>query len=373
MLVAICGGGTAGHVLPGLALAAELRARDPEIDVVFTGSNRGVETDLVPSAGYRLEILPSRGLERRFSPLVFLALGSAIAGIFRAFFLLRRMRPDVAVGLGGYASFAPLVAAVLLGIPSVLHEQNVIPGLANRVLARRAKKLAVSYRTTRRYFRNVPRVEVAGNPVRKKILSHPARDEAADKLSLNPRLPTVLVFGGSRGAKKVNEAVIAAWPLLAREEINLIHISGSRDHEWVEERLAEAREKDHALEYRLYPYFEEMELLYAVSDLVVSRAGATTIAELTALGLPAVLVPYPYAAAGHQLANARMLELGGGAKILPDAELTGASLANTILDLLFEEETLKRMARASRELGNRDAARRLADIVVDLSASSRSA
>ena len=357
----IAGGGTAGHVLPGISIAQQIVAQGaPRESVHFVGSSRGVETRLVAEAGFGLTALPGRGLQRRLA----LSNLAAAIGLLRAFgqavVVLRRRRPAVVLGLGGYASAACGAAAALLRVPLVITEQNAVPGLANRVLSRFATGAATAFEAT-----DLPRATWTGNPVRTEVL---AADRTSGKaaaraaLGVGPERRLVAVFGGSLGSRRINEAVAGAAELWkARGDLHIRHIAGRRDHDEFAGRLAPGHGS--ALGYDLIAYEEDMATVYAAADLVVSRAGATTVAELAAAGVPAVLVPLPGAPGDHQTANARRLVEAGGAVIVSDAELDGARLAAEVDALLDDPDRLSAMAGAATALARPDAASAVVDLI----------
>ena len=364
-LVVIAGGGTAGHVFPGLALGRTLRHRG--YDVRFVGTQAGLEASLVPGADFEFHPVPARPLVRELSL-------DALRAPFVAAGATRRCRPLVRgakaiVGMGGYVSVGAVLAARRERIPVILHEQNAIPGLANRVLAGLARTIAVSFPETRSAFGTRARVEVTGNPVREEILRVIEEPEALAKeartsLELDEGRKTVLVFGGSQGALHIDRAAVGACRLLAgRSDLQVILIAGSA-HE-ASTRSGLPREGSGLL-VRLLGYLDRMELAYACADLAVSRAGATTMAELTVCGLPALLIPYPYATRRHQEANARALQRAGGASVMLDEQLSADELASRIEGLIDHGERLTAMAERSRAFGRPDAVERLADLVSEV-------
>jgi UDP-N-acetylglucosamine--N-acetylmuramyl-(pentapeptide) pyrophosphoryl-undecaprenol N-acetylglucosamine transferase len=348
-------------VLPGISIAQQLVAQGaPREAVHFVGSSRGVETRLVPEAGFGLTALPGRGLQRR---LTISNLGAAI-GLARAFvqalIVLRQRRPAVVLGLGGYASAACGAAAVLLRVPLVITEQNAVPGLANRLLSRFAAGAATAFEAT-----DLPRSTWTGNPVRTEVLAADRTSSAATArtaLGVDSDRRLVAVFGGSLGSRRINEAVAGARELWQeRGDLHIRHIAGRRDYDELARRVATGR--DGALGYDLVAYEEAMATVYAAADLVVSRSGATTVAELAATGVPAVLVPLPGAPGDHQTANARRLVDAGGAVIVGDAELDGARLAAEVDSLLGDPDRLSTMAGAATALARPDAARAVVDLI----------
>ncbi|MDK2930123.1 MAG: UDP-N-acetylglucosamine--N-acetylmuramyl-(pentapeptide) pyrophosphoryl-undecaprenol [Bacillota bacterium] len=373
MKVVFAGGGTGGHVYPGVTVARTLLERDPATKVVFIGTRKGLEADVIPREGFHLSTIEVAGFRRRLSPDTLLTAFRACKGFIQSLAILRREKPDVVVGTGGYVSGPVVLAAWMLGIPTLIHEQNALPGVTTRVLSRVASAMAVTYPESARYLARKSRVVVTGNPVRKSILTADRR-EGARAMGLDPGRPTLLVFGGSQGARAINEAMVAALPdLLARRgDLQVIHQTGRRDHAWVVAEL-EARGVDRKRLPRLVvePYLYEMDMAMACADLVVSRAGAISIAEITARGLPAVLIPFPGAAEGHQERNARALEAAGAAVVILQSELRGDVLRDTVEELLDDGARLERMSRSSRSLGRPDAADALADLVVRLASRRR--
>lgn len=360
--ILIAGGGTAGHILPALAIGEALVAggrRREEID--YVGSRRGREATMVPDAGFTITLLPGRGVQRRLSPASLWAILGLAAAFVHAVGLVGRRRPAVVVTVGGYASLACVLAAVLWRVPLVVAEQNAVPGAANRIAARFAAATAVAFDGT-----GLPRAVVTGNPVRGEIAALAtggaearslARQRVRDEMGVGARDTLILAFGGSLGSRRINtavEALAANWA--DRPDIIIHHVVGSRD--WIEPGAGAE-----ALRYRRVEYEERMPDRLAAADLVVSRAGATTVAELTALGLGAVLVPLPIATADHQTANAAALVDVGAARLVPDDELDATRLAAEIDEAQAGSGGLAAMAEAARRLGRPEAAERVADLV----------
>ena len=361
----IAGGGTAGHVLPGISIGREIVRRGaPHRAVHFVGSARGIETRLVPSSGFTLTALPGRGLQRRLSAssmaanaMAAIELARALA---RALLELRRHEPAVVVGLGGYASTACGVAAALLRVPLVITEQNAVPGLANRLLGRLAAGAATAFEAT-----DLPRATWTGNPVRTEVLEadrSAGRSAARTALGVGEACRLVAVFGGSLGSRTINDAVAGALGVWReRRDLHIRHIAGHRDYDDLLRRVPADSER--TLRYDLVAYDDDMATVYAAADLVVSRAGATTVAELAAVGVPAVLVPLPGAPGDHQTANARGLVAAGGAVLVDDAELDAARLVAEVDSLLEDPDRLEQMADAARSLARPDAARAVVDLL----------
>jgi undecaprenyldiphospho-muramoylpentapeptide beta-N-acetylglucosaminyltransferase len=352
--VLISGGGTGGHVFPALALAEELVARGHARDRIrFVGAARGLEATAVPAAGFAVDLLPGRGLERRAS---LAALGrnlhtsyeTAVA-FARASALVRRLRPRIVVGVGGYASLPAVVAARARRIPAVVHEADAHPGLANRIAVRLGARAAVSLPGT-----PLRGAVVTGNPIRPAI----ARVERAP---VTP--PLVAIVGGSLGARSVNQAALGLYDRWRdRDDVTIHHVSGTRDYEECSTALAAQRVAGDRLSYSLVPFEEHMEVVYTEATLVVSRAGGMT-AELATVGMPSVLVPLPGAPGDHQTANADALVAAGAAVKVPDAELHAARLDAEVTTLLADPGRVAAMSAAARGLGRPDATARFADLV----------
>ena len=358
----IAGGGTAGHVVPALAVGRALvqRGHTPS-SIHFVGSRRGIERRLVPAAGFPLTLLPGRGIARRLTPANVGAAFGLLVALGRAVALIARRRPAVVLSVGGYAGLPCALAAAALRVPLVLHEQNAVAGAANRLSGRFARESAVSFEGTR-----LPRATLTGNPVRPEILgvdrSPAGRAAARRALGLPDGAVVVLAFGGSLGARRVNQAVVElAGRWRGRGGIAIRHAVGERD--WTEIQPTLPQPEPGGLVYQPIRYEDRMELAFAAADLVVSRAGGTSVAELAAVGLPAVLVPLPGAPNDHQTANARALVDAGGAIVVPHRELDAGRLAAEIERILADPARLPAMAAAAAAVGRRDAAERVADVV----------
>ena len=355
----IAGGGTGGHVVPAIAIGRALVARghDPA-SIRFVGSERGMEGRMVPAAGFELTALPGRGIARRLT----VDNVGAVIGLARAFVqavvLVRRLRPAVTVAVGGYASAAAALASVLWRVPLVVAEQNAVPGLANRLAGRFAAASAVSFEST-----PLPRAVLTGNPVRPEIAAADTgpdgRRAARAALGLPADALVVAVAGGSLGARSINAAALdLARRWADRGGTCVYHVVGRRD--FAETAASRPAPTAGGLDYRQIEFEDRMDLLLVAADVTVQRAGASTVAELAAIGLPSVLVPLPGAPGDHQTQNARRLSDAGGAVLVPDAELDGARLAAELDRLLADPARRAAMAAAARRMGRPDAADRVA-------------
>jgi undecaprenyldiphospho-muramoylpentapeptide beta-N-acetylglucosaminyltransferase len=360
---AIAGGGTAGHVSPGLAVAEEIVRRGvARDDVVWIGSSRGLETRLVPEAGFPLRPLPGRGIQRRLTPANLAAAGGLVVAIVRTVIGFARRRPDVLVALGGYAAVPGVIAAAVWRVPIVLTEQNAVPSVANRLAARFAAASATPFPES-----DLPNATWTGNPVRAAIVAVDRavqRDAARARLGVHPGRRVLVVMGGSLGARRINHALfdaLAEWR--DRADLHIHHIAGARDHDELAARVPIG--DDDALTYRLVRYEDDMASVYAAADLVLCRAGASSVAELAVVGLPSILVPLPGAPGDHQTANARRLVELEAAVLVPDAELDGPRLRAEVDALLTDEPRLAAMGAAAATIGRPDAPAQIVDLVVE--------
>jgi UDP-N-acetylglucosamine--N-acetylmuramyl-(pentapeptide) pyrophosphoryl-undecaprenol N-acetylglucosamine transferase len=350
----VTGGGTGGHVYPALALAGQLVARGhPSPSIRFVGAKRGLEATVVPEAGFAIDLLPGRGLQRRLTPANLRAAWENLQAFLQSRRIVRRARPRVVVGVGGYASLPCLMAARLQRVPAVVHEQNAAPGLANRIAVRIGARAAIS---------------LPGTPLRGAVLTgNPIRPEVAavERSPVEP--PLVAVVGGSLGARRLNQAALGLYDRWrARDDVAVHHVTGARDYDDCASALAAARRPEDRLAYNLVRYEDHMEALYARAALAVCRAGAVTVAELAAAGVPSVLVPLPGAPGDHQTRNAQTMVEGGAAVLLADAECDPAGLDTVVAKLLADPTGREAMARAARSLARPDAAARLADLVEEV-------
>jgi UDP-N-acetylglucosamine--N-acetylmuramyl-(pentapeptide) pyrophosphoryl-undecaprenol N-acetylglucosamine transferase len=350
MKVMIAGGGTGGHVFPALAVAEEVRRRNPANEILFVGTETGLEARVVPAAGYPLRTLPAAGVKGVSLTSKLRSLALVPGSLWGSHCLLREFRPHAVLGVGGYASGAAMLTAALEGWPTVLFEPNAEPGLTNRLLAPWVRRAAVAHETTAARFG--AKAVRTGSPVR------------AEFLRVRPKTHrppfTLLIFGGSRGALGINRAVVGALDALlaAPHSIRFIHQTGDRDYQAV--RTAYARR---GVKAEVLPFITDMPARLAEADLVLCRSGASTVAELTAAGRAALLIPFPHATDRHQLRNAQVLERAGAARVLEQASLSAERLAAEVLDLFEHPERLTAMAAAARAQGVPDAAARVVDLL----------
>ncbi|MBI4228688.1 MAG: undecaprenyldiphospho-muramoylpentapeptide beta-N-acetylglucosaminyltransferase [Deltaproteobacteria bacterium] len=347
MRVIIAGGGTGGHIFPAISIAEEIARRDPGNEILFVGTKNGFEVDRIQREGYNLKFINSGGIVsmgfvRGFKGVLF-----AVRGIFDSLRILINFKPNVVIGVGGYVSGPVVIATCMLLTPSVICEQNAVPGLTNRILARFAKRVFATFQRSTRYFPNDKTV-VVGNPVRAEILN-------VNSVYKNHRGIKILVLGGSQGAHKLNVSVPKAIGMLGRNDLFIIHQTGNMDIEDVRKTY-----EWYGIRAEVLPFIDDMANVYNDTALVIGRSGAGTISEITVLGKPSILIPYPFSANNHQLENAKVLERAGAAVIIEDKLAFPERIAETISDLLNNNKLDEMMIR-SKNLGKPNAAKDIVD------------
>jgi UDP-N-acetylglucosamine--N-acetylmuramyl-(pentapeptide) pyrophosphoryl-undecaprenol N-acetylglucosamine transferase len=354
MRFVIAGGGTGGHLFPGIAIAEAFVEKEMGNEVLFIGTKRGIEARVLPGGKFSLITIQAMPLKGRPILGKVKAVWSIPKAIGEACSILKDLQPQLVLGVGGYASGPTLIAASLLGMKRAIHEQNVIPGMTNRILKWFSQRIFVSFEETKRYFPDEKTV-VTGNPIRKEMLKG-IEKKKGDRF-------TLLIFGGSAGAHRINKAVMEALDLLqeVKPYLKFFHQTGRDDEEWV---LKGYQEK--GFEAVVKPFFEDMATYYQLSDLVVCRSGASTVAELAACGKAAILIPYPYAAHNHQLINAQKLVDLGAVRMIRDEVLNGPLLAQNILHLYGHPEECTRMEESIRQVGRPKAAQEIVEYCYEL-------
>ena len=352
--VLIAAGGTGGHLYPGIAIAEAWMRLHPDSKVVFVGTSRGPETKAVPRAGFTLETIAARGLPRRPGFGMIRAALGLVTSLAQSFRLIVDLKPHVVVGTGSYVSAPVVLVARLFGIPVIIQEQNSIPGATNRWLNLISTEVHISFLESRGYFRRKNNLRVSGNPIRRSLLQQD-RAAAYETFDLDPAKRTLFVFGGSRGAASINRAVEGALERLKNSQIQVLWQTGAEDFEAIDRRF-----RSFPIKVRVFAYLDAIEKAYAIADIAVCRAGAMTIAEVTACGIPSILVPYPHATRDHQTHNARGLQERDAAMVIADKDLTPEILADKISELLRDEARLRRLSRNARAFARVDAASRIA-------------
>ncbi len=354
MRVLIAGGGTGGHVIPALAIARELQARY-SAEALFVGTARGIETRLVPKAGFQLELIKVGALKNVSLAVRLRTLFDLPLAVWTSRKIIRRFRPEVVIGVGGYASGPAMAAAILSGIPTLAFEPNYVPGFANRIVGKRVSAAAVHFEQTKQFFRNA---RVVGVPVRPEFF-------AVQQPAGNAHPPTLLVFGGSQGARAINQVVPQVVPEVQRRfpATQVIHQTGERDYNDVQAAYQRA-----GASAEVSAFIDNMPQAFARADLLVCRSGASTVAEVTAAGKPAIFIPFPRAADDHQRRNAEAIAEAGAAVLIAEAELTPSRLTQAIMELLADPARMRQMAQKARALSHEDAAAQVAQMAVELAA-----
>ena len=371
MKVLFACGGTAGHINPAIAVAQRLQALDPSTEVLFVGTPDRMESELVPRAGYAFESVKVSSFSRSLSAAGLkhniAAAKDALTSTRAAKKIVRAFQPDIAVGTGGYVCYPVLKAAAQLNVPTLVHESNAVPGLTTKMLLPDVDRILVGFEESRQHYGDPTRVFVTGTPVRTGF-SDCTKDEAKRRLGLPVDQKLVVSLWGSLGARIMNEKITDMIALAGETPgFRLIHSAGKSGYDTVAKKLQETCAFDLAASgYDVRPYIYDMPLVMAAADLVLCRAGASTLAELTYLGKPAILVPSPYVTNNHQEKNARVLEHAGGAKVLLEPELTGGDLLAAIRTLLADPAALETMAENMKSCGVPDATERIADIVLEM-------
>lgn len=344
MRVIVSGGGTGGHIYPAMAIAKGLLARLNDIDVLYVGTREGMEAKLAPESGLCFQGISGKGLPRKFSTETLVAAGLSAKALWETKKVLKDYKPDLVVGTGGYVSGPVVLTSAIFGIPTLLHEQNALPGKTNKILARVVRTVMLSFPESEQYFSSKEKIKVVGLPVREEI-GQINRKTAALDFGLNPSKKTLLVTGGSRGALSINKAVIHLLKQLAEHpEIQVIWATGSATYEPIIKDLESQAINWQKEQWKIVEYINNMPQALACADLCICRAGATTLAELSAAGKASILIPYPYAAENHQEYNAKAFQAQGAAAMILDKELNGQILWETVKQTLFNAFKLEEMA-----------------------------
>lgn len=360
MKVIIAGGGTAGHVNPGLAIAKYIKQMHKEAQIIFIGTERGLETKLVPMEGFELKTINVKGLKRKLSLDTVLTIKELLRGLRQAMKIIKEFQPDVVIGTGGYSSGPVLFIASMIRIPTLIHEQNAFPGLTNRILSRFVDAVAISFKESEKYFKFKNKLVYTGNPVRGEMV-YADRQKARQKLNLRNDGQLVVIFGGSLGAAKINNAVVEMLKKYHKEiNFNLFFATGNSQYEEVSGELANVRLKN---SINVVPYIYNAAEIYSAADLIVCRAGAITCSELTVLGIPSIMIPSPNVVENHQEYNARLLEKRGASLLILEKELDAERLYNSIASLLKDKGKLLKMAENAKKMGVPDATERIYEVV----------
>ena len=357
----ISGGGTGGHIFPAVSIANELRRQDPNCEILFVGAEGRMEMERVPAAGYNIVGLKVEGLDRKNIFRNVKVVWNLLRSMAKVRGIIKEFKPDVAVGVGGYASGAALKVAQQMGIPVVLQEQNSFAGVTNKMLAKGAEKICVAYTGMERFF-PAEKIILTGNPVRQNLLVKIDKQEAYEYFGLNPDKPTLMVMGGSLGARTINQAMIAGFERLKASGIQVIWQTGKLYYEMIKSDLSDRSDLS---DIKILDFLSRMDYAYAVADLVVSRAGASSISELSLLGKPSILVPSPNVAEDHQTHNARALSDKGAAILVRDIEAVD-TMVDTALATIASKEKLQSLSDNVLKLAYPNSAEKIVNEIVKL-------
>lgn len=362
MRIVIAGGGTGGHLFPGIAIAEEFLKRDDKTQVIFIGTKKGIEGKLLDQLGYELKTINIEGLKGRGLEALAKGVYQVPQSMWQSRRILKQFSPHLVIGVGGYASGPAVLTAHFMGIPTAIAEQNAVPGVTNRILGKFVNIVFVTYAKTATWFAK-NKVILSGNPVRAVFIAERKPDkEKKDFWQL-------LIFGGSQGAAAINKAMVNMLPQLQKikNKIHIVHQTGARQIEKVRQSY-----KVSGIKAKVLPFIVDMAGAYQSADLIICRAGATSLSEITASGKAAILIPYPWAADDHQTKNAQAMADAGAAVMINERELTGGKLFGVIENLLYDEQKLKKMEKKSAELGNINAAKNIVDVCIKLAADGKS-
>lgn len=360
MKVIIAGGGTAGHINPGIAIAKFIKQKHNDAEIIFIGTQRGLETKLVPREGFELRLIKVRGFKRKLSLDTFVTIKELFQGILEARRIIKEFAPDIVIGTGGYVCGPVVFNAARMKIPTLIHEQNAFPGVTNRILSRFTDAVAISFKESEQYFKSARKLVYTGNPVRNEIIQAD-RQAARKKLGIKQNKPFVVIFGGSLGAGRINETAVE---MVKKHNIDyqILFATGNTQYENVTREL----ENLSLPMVNVVPYIYDMGNVMAAADLIICRAGAITCSELTALGVPSIMVPSPNVVENHQEHNARSLEKHGAAVVILEKDLNGDILYNQIGSLLKDKEQLNKMAKNAKKAGITNATEKIYSIIQEL-------
>ena len=361
----ITGGGTGGHIYPALAIANEIKNKDKNAEILYVGTEHGLESELVPKEGFTFKSIRVKGMPRRINKESFIAIKELLHGINDAKKIIKDFKPNIVIGTGGYVCGPIVYVASKKKIPTLIHEQNAFPGITNKILSRYVDKIAVTFDEAKKYFKYPEKVVNTGNPIRKEITQVDVEKSYKD-LGIRKDIPFILSFGGSGGQKKLNEAMYYVLREVSKkQDIQIFHVTGKRFYEDFIKKLNDDKIEINA-NIKILPYLYDIPKAMNVSNLVITSSGAITLAEIAAIGVPSILIPKAYTAENHQEYNARAFEEKGASIVILEKDLDGKNLINKIYDTLKDDNKLKNMSMNSKILGKPDAAERIIKLIETL-------
>ncbi len=353
MKVIIAAAGTGGHINPGIAIANKIKEKEPDSEIIFIGTERGIENDLVPRAGYKLKTVDAYGISKKISVKTIKNNIKTIKGFSQAKKIIKEFSPDIVIGTGGYICGGAISSAYKLGIPTVIHESNAYPGKATKFLNKKLTKILLGFKDAEKFFDDKSKLVVTGNPtkVKEEKISEEEKRKILQELGLTTTLPTILVFGGSQGAKAINDAMIPLIKEKKNDKYQIIWSVGPKQYDIIkEEFLKDDIDVDKIKNTKIVPYIYNMSEIMNSIDVIVSRSGAMTITEISLVGKPAIFIPLPSMSANRQVDNAKVLEKLGAAKIILNEEVNSKNLSNAIDELLQNPEELKQMGKRAKQI-----------------------
>lgn len=367
MKVLITGGGTGGHIYPALAIAKKIRDEYPDSKILYVGTKNSMESEIVPKEGFEFKSIRVKGFRRQLSIDTIKSMKELLLGLNDARRLIKRYSPDIVIGTGGYVCGPLVLLASLKNIPTLIHEQNALPGVTNRILSKFVDKIAASFEESKKYFKNINKITITGNPIRKDIVNVDRKSAYMD-LRINSNRHLILSFGGSMGQKKLNDAMEEVIiKNFDNRNLQIIHVTGKRLYEsFIENIKSKGIDLSQNSNIKVLPYLFDIPKAQAISDLIITSAGAISIAEITAMGKPSIIIPKSYTTDNHQEFNARAIEEKGAGVMILEKDLTGDKMNDLILDLLQDRERLNNMSRCSKKLGKINSTDQILDLIKEL-------
>lgn len=366
MRIILAGGGTGGHIYPAIAIAKGFTKIYEDVDILFIGTRDGMESKVIPLEGFLFKHIKVRGFLREFSIKNVIAVKEVLVSFFHVYKMIKTFKPDVVIGTGGYVSGSVLLTASLIGIPTFIHEQNAYPGITNRILSRFVDRIALTFEDSSNYLKNRGQIVVTGNPLRQDI-ANISRKAGKETLGFDDKIPLLFIVGGSRGAKSINENImLLARECIKTESFQILHMTGDTQYEKVISLYKEMEIPYENKFIKVLPYVYDMPSALAGSDLIISRSGAGLVSEITALGRPCILIPYPYASDNHQEFNAKVLERNGAAIVILESTLNSQLLLFEVKKLLNNPEIMKSMSMKSKKLSKINATEDIIESIEEL-------
>lgn len=360
MRLMVSGGGTGGHIYPALALIKQVKENEPNSEILYIGTQKGLESKIVPNSGIDFKTINIQGFKRSLSLENFKTIGLFLSSVVKARKMIKEFKPDVVLGTGGYVSGAVVFAASLMGIPTVIHEQNSVVGVTNKFLSKFVKKIAISFQDAASQFPS-QKVVLTGNPRATEVVN--IKPESLGQFGLDSTVPTVLIFGGSRGAEKINRVTVDSLEELVKKPYQTLFVTGRVHFDQIAKEIDVEKLKS---KVAILPYISNMPEILANISVIVGRAGATSLAEITALGIPSILIPSPYVTNDHQTKNAKSLVEDHAAELITENQLTSEKLMRSLDQLMLDETARKEMANNAKQLGQPDAAENLYKVLVSV-------